>query len=321
MPRLDRPQLARRRIYRILQTYTVAGGRTLEQKIADAGPGHLRVDPHVLTEALRDLLRLDFVRSLPRDGAPWYYVATTPLSQVEARLTELVPIHHAMAATTFGPRAGQALEIAVFRGLIAQTELGFLGHFTDLDAHDDAALYSKVEPPLAISGRRITGGPLDFVLGDLASPVGVEVKNVRPWLYPQHSGLKAFLSKCCQLNAVPVLIARRVPWVTFKLLHPCGVLLHQTYNQRFPNADAELARKAADKSLLGYHDIRVGNDPDARLTKFIRTLPTLIAPARARFENFKDILCPYAHGQTTYKEFAARIRRRLAGTSEDSDEE
>lgn len=281
----------------------------------------MRIDPHVLTEVRRDLERLDFVRSIHRDGAPWYYLASTPRSDVEERLTELIPIHEAMTSGDFSIRTGQTLEIAVFRALSAQARLPFLGHFDQLDDHDDSTPYSKEEPPLAISGRRITiGGPLDFVVGHLASPVGVEVKNLRVWIYPRHDGLKAFLSKCCQLHAVPLLIARRFPFVTFKLFHPCGVLFHQTYNQRFPSADRELAEMAANKRLLGYHDIRVGNQPDARLVKFIRTLPQLIPPAHIRFETFQDLLCAFAYGHLAYEEFAARVRRRLAGSPEDYDE-
>jgi hypothetical protein len=31
-----------------------------------------------------------------------------------------------------------------------------------------------------------------------------------------------------------------------------------------------LAAKVRDKMLLGYHDVRLGNQPDARLVKFTR---------------------------------------------------
>ena len=150
--------------------------------------------------------------------------------------------------------------------------------------------------------------------------MAVEVKNVRPWIYPRDDGLMAFLVKCCELDAVPLLIARRIPFVTFKVFHTCGVLFHQTYNQRFPETARDAAALAARKDLLGYHDIRVGNEPDARLTTFMTTLPRLIVPARAKFDEFKDLLCAFATKEMPYSEFAARVRRRAAGTSEDSDE-
>src|SRR5262249_38682578 len=49
---------------------------------------------------------------------------------------------------------------------------------------------------------------------------------------------------------------RRIPFITFKVLHACGVIVHQTYNQRFPQSDKALAAKARDKYLMGYHDVQ-----------------------------------------------------------------
>ena len=72
------------------------------------------------------------------------------------------------------------------------------------------------------------------------------------------------------------------------------------------------------KTLLGYHDVRVGNEPDARLLRFIHTnLPTLLPKARVQFDSFKDLLCGYASGEHSYKSFAARVKRRLRGEPED----
>jgi hypothetical protein len=117
-----------------------------------------------------------------------------------------------------------------------------------------------------------------------------------------------------------VLIARRIPYVTFKLLHACWAIVHQTYNQRFPLPDADLANKAKDKNLLGYHDIRLGNEPDARLTTFVtQNLPSLIESRRPVFDDFKDLLRDFSTKAIPFEEFAARVRRRVAGTNEDGD--
>jgi hypothetical protein len=52
-----------------------------------------------------------------------------------------------------------------------------------------------------------------------------------------------------------------------------------------------LADQARHKSLLGYHDIRTGNEPDDRLLKFITKNLMEIAPdARAKFDAYKDLL-------------------------------
>ena len=128
--------------------------------------------------------------------------------------------------------------------------------------------------------------------------------------------------KALALDAVPILIARRIPFVTFHLLSPCGVLFHETYNQLYPEADAELATQARDKRLLGYHDIRVGNQPDARLRRFIiEHLPRLLPAAQEQFETYRDLLEGYVEGEHSYEAFAARVRRRQDGEPEDGFEE
>jgi hypothetical protein len=108
--------------------------------------------------------------------------------------------------------------------------------------------------------------------------------------------------------------------VTFKVLSPCGVLFHETYTQLIPETERNLAEKARDKNLLGYHYIRIGNQPDSRLLKFIsNNLPNILPEARVRFDEYKDLLQAFGSGEMRYESFAARARRRLEGRDEDSD--
>jgi hypothetical protein len=85
-----------------------------------------------------------------------------------------------------------------------------------------------------------------------------------------------------------------------------------------PRAAAALASRVKDKNALGYHDVRVGNDPDRRLIRFIHdNLPKLLPKARIAFDAYKDLLQEYAMGNHDYKSFAARVRRRMRGEPED----
>lgn len=150
--------------------------------------------------------------------------------------------------------------------------------------------------------------------------MGLECKNVREWLYPDRPEIQATLRKCLALQAVPVIVGRRIPYVSYRLLSNCGVIFHQMYNQRVPNSDKELADKAKRKDLLGYHDIRLGNDSDDRLTSFFHdTLPSIAEEMRRRFNDYYDLLFQWAHNSMTYPEFAARVRRRDEGIDEDFD--
>jgi len=90
------------------------------------------------------------------------------------------------------------------------------------------------------------------------------------------------------------------------------------YKQRFPAVDHELAAQAMDKTLLGYFDIRLGNESDARLDKFIHeNLPAVLPHMRERFEGYKDLVWAYATGDMDYPEFTSRALRRSRGEPED----
>lgn len=318
----ERRQLARRRLFSVLNRHVVANSRTLEQKISDAGPFDQRIDPHILTEVRNVLIREGRILRKMQDQVPWFYLPNTPEQAVSERLDEQLQIVRQMQGGDLSYRIGQCLEIATYKTLLLQERLDYFGSFRDLDEHDDSTLYSKEEPPQSFSGNRLDGAErLDFLVGHpSAGWAGVEVKNVREWLYPDRTEITDLIRKAVTLDCVPILIARRFPFVTFRLLSTCGVLLHETYNQRYPESARQLAEKAKDKRLLGYHDIRVGNEPDSRLKKFISVnLPRILPKTRDRFDAYKDLLEAFGVGDMTYKEFAARVRRRSQGKHEDSD--
>ena len=323
--RADREQLAAKRLRNVLRAHGVATDRTLEQKISDAGPFDQRIDPHVLTDVRRALVDQGEIIIVKREtGVPWYHLNTTSGREVQRRLDELQPIYARTTERRFTMRLGQALEIAIFRALQNLHDsvpgVQFFGGFRDLDTHDDEILYSKVEPEF-ISGRQSRHGLVDFALG---APQGtlaaIESKNLRQWVYPNRSEIKNLLRKALDLDAVPVLIARRLPFVTVHLLHPCGVLFHETYNQLYPAADEALADLVRRKDLLGYHDVRVGNQPDDRLTRFITARVLALLPdAQERFTRFRDLLQGYVDGEHSYSSFAARVPRRLRGEPEEGE--
>jgi hypothetical protein len=255
-----------------------------------------------------------------KQSIPWFHLASAPTASVSLRLSALSALHVKTQRHAFVTRLGQTLEIAVYRALLTQSTLPFLGAFLNLNEHDDATLYKKEEPPSSLSGRTIPDGKkLDFLVShSSAGYAGIEVKNIREWFYPDREEVRELLFKCCALDVVPVLIARRIHYSSFTVLNPCGVIIHQTYNQLYPAVDADLAAQVRDKTLMGYHDVRLGNVPDARLLHFIQTnLPALLPQARTQFDEFKDLLCAYASGAHPYKSFAARVKRRLRGEPED----
>jgi len=274
----------------VIGHHVLANPRTLEQKISDAGPNNQRIDPHVLTDVRKRLVRDGHIAKLFEGGVEWCHLPDENKDAITQRLKEQMTVYKRMVDGEIPKRIGQCLEIAVFRALCLQNSLRHFGAFRNLDEHDDGSLYSKEEPPGSMDGKFLPGGQkLDFlVIHSVAGPAGIEVKNVRQWLYPNRDEIRSLLSKALALDCVPVLIARRLP-------------------------------KARDKNLLGYHDIRVGNQPDSRLLKFIGTnLPLILPQAREKFDSYKDLIDEFANGME-YKAFSARVRRRGDGTNEDYD--
>jgi hypothetical protein len=146
---------------------------------------------------------------------------------------------------------------------------------------------------------------------------GLEVKNYRTWLYPHSPEIRELLWKCSDIDAVPVLVSRRIPFITFRLLNLSGGIVHQTYNQLYPAADAGLAQMVKQKNLLGYHDVRVGNEPDARLVKFLCTdLPRLKEDAKPEFMKYRDVHLAYGKGKLSIANGCERfsLAQSLGGT-------
>jgi hypothetical protein len=318
--REQRLEIATTRLIRALRDNGVASMRTLEMKISDAGPYPQRIDPHILTEAREKLRKSGRIVTIS-EQTRWYHLAETPSDVVKRRLDELRPIQIQYNKAGFPARLGQALEIATFKAL-GETDTTFLGRFPRLSSHDDTRLYEKEEPPGYLGSRAIPDARrLDFIaLYGGENRAGIECKNIREWIYPDRSEIRDLIDKCLYLDCIPVLIARRIHPSTFFVLNRCGLIIHQTYSQILPWSEGELAAKARDKSLLSYHDLKVGSDPDPRLRKFIRTnLPTVLGAMRPKWLAFRDLLEQYARQNISYPEFAARVRRRHQGTSEESD--
>jgi len=304
----------------VLGTLVVANQRTLEQKISDAGPYNQRIDPHILSDVRSRLMKEGIIAAVNAAGAPWFYASNSDPAIRAAKLNTLLDLYKRYIA--IGGRIGQALEIATYRALCQLPNADFDGRFTDLDDHDDSKMYHQDPPGQHIGVRALKGQErLDYILRTRdAGPIGIECKNVRHWMYPHVAEIRQTLRKCIALDAVPVFISRRIPFVTFAVLSRCGFIIHQTYNQLFPATEAELAAKVRDKMLLGYHDVRLGNQPDARLLKFITVnLPKIAAASRAKFDDYKDLLEAFASGEKQYEEFAARVLRRSRGENEDGE--
>ena len=318
-PNPDDLELAKSRVRDVLSHRLVATVRMLEHEISDVGGPSL--EPRILGIARKTLVRDGELTEVFRTNAPsWFHLADALPKDVDARVATLEPVFHEIDELPARRRRGQCLELAIYRAL-AQSNADYFGRFPGFDPSDSErkSHYRKEEPPAYIGDRTIPReGPLDFLyIHSTEGFAGVEAKNIREWLYPWAAEVKGLLSKCVALDCVPVLVARRFPMVTGEVLEKSGVVLHPTLNQLYHVADKELAGRAMQPDLLGFGDIRVGDEPDDRLSHFIgTTLREVLPDARAHFDEFKDLLSVYANGEVQYREFARRVLLRAAGKNE-----
>src|SRR6266851_5353944 len=85
---LRRLELAKKRIRSVLTRHTIASHRTLEQKIADAGPSNQRIDPHVLATAFHQLKTAGELLQRQEANGNWLYLSNAPADLVQGRLTD-----------------------------------------------------------------------------------------------------------------------------------------------------------------------------------------------------------------------------------------
>ena len=198
-----------------------------------------------------------------------------------------------------------------------------LGGFRHLTAEPTTQKLRKEEPPSIFSGRELSGNKrFDFLVAHDQYWAGVEVKNVREWLYPDREEVRALIAKSIELNLPPILIARRIPYVTRRLLSKAGMLMWETRHQYYPPEYHNLAGLVREKTSLGYFDVTVSDQPDNQLRDFVaRILPEELPDATERFLAHRDLLAPFGTGAMSYHEFAARLRRREQEIDENFDPE
>jgi hypothetical protein len=157
-----------------------------------------------------------------------------------------------------------------------------------------------------VLGRDLpVGGPLDAAgewpkdpdyVGAGTVPFVVEVKNIRSILYPYDHDVWDLLGKLGTFPEVlPVLVARRIHFTTFRMFKDLGVIGHDLRTQYFsPAIDADEFARVTD--ALRLRDARqvLGSDPPESLVRFFREIgPATAVSRRERWERAAPIVDAY----------------------------
>lgn len=326
---LTRIALAKRRIQSILDREIVAHRRTLEQKIADQGPSHQRVDPHLVGHAIFDLLELKRLKEHLHTATavqPWYANPGTPDQSVADRLHNLAPLYANITGGGFGNLTGDALEIIVGKCLeqvyTNDRKYAYLGHFHLNEPKNAHGRYRKTQPPRGV-GPHHTSKEADFLqFGHAAGPLCIECKNYRAWLYPNDGIIRDLIIKADDLHAMPLLVYRRLHYTTVtNLLAPAGIIAHESYFQYFPAAQTKLAEEAKHKRSLGFTDILASETPHPRTVKFFTTiLPRIVDIMANRWRANRSALVDYAAGEINLAQLYTAIDSPAGGKWQNFDD-
>lgn len=301
-------QLAEYRLLNILRRRRLCNLRQLEVKIAEAGPPDRRPQPMSIKDALRALLDSRAIKiGLPKDSAPsittnFYAPADfDPMRWGDQARAELIMQYWPRYRQVSGTKelCGDALETLVDKAIDTSdlyTRLGETGKA--FDAYFVDGLRIRNSPPLDhilfCPSRRIT--------------IGVEDKNWQAWVYPHEALIRKLLRNCLQNGHSPVLVTRKIPYLTRLLFKRLGILGFETHFQYFhPSAKTELTI-AKHKDGLGFAYIRFDTEPPQPLVRFFHTtVPANIDRVRDIFASQEPLVREYVEEQVGYGELMHKV--------------
>ena len=298
-------------INRTLRNHKVASQRELEARVSDFVPrGTPWVFPHDLT-ALKESHDLVEISS---DPVPFWTRRNMPRLYYEPVLQRKQSIHRDYLAISAQDTCGRVAEHVVSRSMQAAPNVATKPH--------------QVGNVTQINGNT-TDGSLDtygyFTSGQgtisrAAVPLGVEVKNVRHFIYPDSSAIWQTLRCAVQLNCVPILVARRVHFKTFLFCRAIGMIVHETQKQYFAASLADDPRLHACHDELNFLDVLAWEEADPFIVDFFSNkIPKIIDRTVENFEKYSDLLRDYAvEGDLHNDEMPPRERKRkFAGFKEE----
>ena len=286
----DYVERAATRILALLDEYGAVVHPELFARIAEGyfeGSGE-NIDPHHVTEALRDLRRgghLTWVTGATRGGHRLPTIQptnrtrrTTKIDTAAARKRVLLARYTGWSQGTKRHRqglVGPAGEAAVRRAILDSNAL----QPAMPGAGETARLLGTTLPGPADSAGYLV--PLDRGIPTAAVTLIFEVKNIRSWIYPRSQELYQVLHKASTLQAaqpgqliIPILVCRKAHITSFWMAKQLGFMVIETGRQWA--GDVPERELLEVRNELHFHDLHAGSAPSVRVRDRLRdTLPRI----------------------------------------------
>jgi len=267
-----------------------------------------RCDPHHLTTA-RTNLRLQTLSTSP---VPLYALPNRYVDSLKDTIARKEYLHNSFDKFTRYKLCGEIAEKVIFTSMETSQNLSLQPH--DLGRVTQIGNY-KTNNPLD------TYAFLPFLHSSgtyKVAVIGIEVKNIREWIYPDSVEIWKALKACLDLHCTPIIINRAFHFTSFPFFRDIGVLGHETNKQYFVYDLRKDPDFQAIKDELYYRDIipwrvtKKGIKPDPPIvTFFTTTVPRMIERTIERFELNKPLLLQYAPGPLHREETTVEERSKL----------
>lgn len=251
----------------------------------------MRPDPFILGQGIDELLEAEEVRREGQEGLPQFYMPGDfdPGRRADRdRKAYILRLYREFIRLVGGGLVGDALERVVYEAAVRAGP----GKFTVWGSPD-----RPIAPGTMISGKPVQREP-DLILvgcGKSDCVADIEAKNLREWLSASSREVWSLIGRALRIDAVPVLIARKILFPAYYVFRRIGLLAYQMHFQFFPPEMEATVAEIKHKDGLGFSDIRCSHEPPATLIRyFAEHLPRLAVPALQRFLEHKEMLSGYA---------------------------
>ena len=279
-----------KRLHALLKKHQVCSTREMEARLTDFGSNlNPRVEPHHLTTA-REMLKLNIVSE---KYAPLYSLPNTPLTSISPIIARKELLHEAFRNFTKDQFCGDVAEKIVFASMekalnlsIEPHTLGQVSQIGDLKTTNPLDTYALL-PFTDITGKR------------QVAIIGIEIKNIREWIYPQSIEIWKALKACIDLDCTPIIISRAFHYTTMTFFRDIGVFGFETRKQYLSSKLWKEPLYTPLKKELYFRDMILWKEdkPDPKVTRFFSDLlPRYISRTVSTFEHNKHLIAQYAQG-------------------------
>lgn len=314
--------LGKKRILNILKTYRVSFQKHLEIKISEAGPFNQRVEPVLLSTALRELKESNAIQVLKADGIQMDFIGVADYGRRgdPPRFKKIQRLYKEFERyAQLEHYCGLYLEKILFDTLLQLTDVY---HIFGRGPREDGN--GKLTKPagselMFYGGKEVYGNAgfdLFIVHRETDIPVGIEAKNIRNWLYPDTQEVWRMLARACSLECLPLMAARKFSYLTrARLFSQIGALGFETQFQYFhPDVlkDSRSFKDIIAKDGLGFADIKIIDTVPAHFYNFFqKTLPENIENYFEKFLENKELLEEYAINQSLAEKMNGPKRKKI----------